>query len=95
MLDEARGHFEQDRKSYFLDAVLEQVPAGDALADNELPGLLEQFDARQVLHVAFGTLLTGYAPQFRAVLAADEAGYRDGLERHFVRHLTPFIRAAL
>jgi hypothetical protein len=92
MLDEARGHFEQDRKSYFLDAALERVPAGDALADDELPGLLEQFDARQVLHVAFGTLLTGYGPQLRAVLAADEAGYRDGLERHFVRHLAPFVR---
>ena len=57
--------------------------------------LLDQFDARQVLHVAFGTLLTGYGPQIRAVLAADEAGYRAGLERHFLRHLAPFVRAAL
>jgi hypothetical protein len=95
MLDAARGHFEQDRKSYFLDAALERVPAGDALADAELPGLLEQFDSRQVLHVAFGTLLTAYGPQIRAVLAADEAGYRAGLERHFLRHLAPFVRAAL
>lgn len=95
MLDDAREHFEHDRKSYFLDAVLEKVPAGASLADEELPNLLEQFDARQVLHVAFGTLLTGYGPQIRAVLAADEAGYRDGLERHFVRHLAPFVRAAL
>jgi hypothetical protein len=95
MLDEARGHFEQDRKSYFLDAVLEKVPAGEELADAALPGLLEQFDARQVLHVAFGTLLTGYGRQIRAVLAADEAGYREGLERHFLRHLAPFVKAAL
>lgn len=91
MLDDARAHFEHDRKSYFLDAVLERVPASVDLADADLPGLLEQFDARQVLHVAFGTLLTSYGPQIRAVLATHEADYRAGLERHFVRHLAPFV----
>lgn len=90
MLDDARGHFEHDRKSYFLDAVLEKVPAGDELDDAALPGLLDQFDARQVLHVAFGTLLTSYGEPLRSVLAAHEADYRAGLERHFVRHLAPF-----
>ncbi len=93
MLDDARAHFEHDRKSYFLDAVLSKVPTGDALSDAELPGLLDQFDARQVLHVAFGTLLTSYGPTIRATLAAHEADYRAGLERHFLRHLTPFVPA--
>lgn len=91
MLDDARGHFEHDRKSYFLDAQLDKVPAGQDVADAELPALLDQFDARQVLHVAFGTLLTSYGEPIRAILNADEAGYRAGLERHFRRHLEPFV----
>jgi hypothetical protein len=92
MLDDARAHFEHDRKTYFLDAALDKVPASDELDDADLPGLLDQFDARQVLHVAFGTILTTYGDAIRATLAAHEADYRAGLERHFVRHLAPFAR---
>jgi hypothetical protein len=92
MLDDARAHFEHDRKSYFLDAELDKVPPAARLGDADLPALLDQFDARQVLHVAFGTLLTTYGAAIRGVLLADEAGYRAGLERHFARHLAPFVR---
>ncbi|HMA37197.1 MAG TPA: tagaturonate epimerase family protein [Chloroflexia bacterium] len=91
ILDTARAHFEHDRKTYVLDAVLSKVPAGAALAGAELPGLLDDFDARQVLHVAFGTILTTYGAPIRATLAAQEADYQAGLARHFVRHLDPFI----
>jgi hypothetical protein len=91
MLDDARAHFEHDRKTYFLDAQLSNVPAGDALNDAELPALLDQFDARQVLHVAFGTLLTTYGDIIHAAIAAHAAEYRLGLERHFARHLSPFV----
>jgi len=91
MLDDARAHFEHDRKSYFLDAQLDKVPAGEQLDDNQLPVLLDQFDARQVLHVAFGTLLTRYGEPIRTTLARHQDHYRAGLERHFVRHLAPFV----
>jgi hypothetical protein len=91
MLDDARAHFEHDRKTYFLDAVLDKVPASDALDDAALPGLLDQFDARQVLHVAFGTILTTYGETISKTLAARESDYRAYLERHFVRHLNPFV----
>jgi hypothetical protein len=92
MLDDARAHFEHDRMSYFLDAVLEKVPSSDELDDSSLPSLLDQFDARQVLHVAFGTILTSYGETIRATLAAHDADYRAGLERHFGRHLAPFVK---
>lgn len=94
MLDAARAHFEHDRKSYFLDATLDKVPASASFDDAALPGLLDQFDARQVLHVAFGTILTAYGPMIRLALSAREADYRTGLERHFVRHLAPFVALA-
>src|SRR5262249_32317706 len=73
ILDDASAHFEHDRKSYFLDAMLENVPPSDALDDAALPALLDQFDARQVLHVAFGTILTTYGETIRATLAAHAA----------------------
>jgi tagaturonate epimerase len=91
MLDHARAHFEHDRKTYFLDPQLGKVPAGAAVADAELPELLNQFDARQVLHVAFGSILDAYGEPLRALIAAHEEAFRIGLERHFARHLEPFV----
>jgi tagaturonate epimerase len=91
MLDYAREHFEHDRKTYFLDAQLGKVPAGDQVPDAGLPELLNQFDARQVLHVAFGSILDAYGDQLRTLIAAHEEAFRLGLERHFARHLNPFL----
>jgi len=91
MLDDARAHFMHDRKTYFLDAQLDKVPATNALSDADLPDLLEQFDTRQVLHVTFGTLLDIHGAALHALIAAHEDDYRAGLERHFTRHLSPFV----
>jgi hypothetical protein len=91
MLDHARAHFEHDRKTYFLDAQLSKVPAGAAVPDADLPDLLNQFDARQVLHVAFGSILDAYGEPLRALITANEDAFRAGLERHFARHLGPFV----
>ena len=91
MLDHARAHFEHDRKTYFLDAQLDKVPAGAAVPDANLPELLNQFDARQVLHVAFGSILDAYGDPLRALIAAHENAFCAGLEKHFTRHLRPFV----
>ena len=91
MLDHARAHFEHDRKTYFLDAQLSNVPAGADVPDPDLPDMLNQFDARQVLHVAFGSILDAYGDPLRALIAAHEDAFRAGLERHFSRHLRPFL----
>jgi len=91
MLDEARAGFEANRKSYALDAQLDKVPAGAELRDAELPALLDQFDARQVLHVAFGALLQRHGARIRGLLHEHAGAYRSGLERHFARHIEPFV----
>src|SRR6266545_3148075 len=91
MLDDARTHFAHDRKTYYLDAQLDKLPANGALSDADLPDLLEQFDARQVLHVTFGTLLDIHGAALRSLIAAHEDDYRTGLEHHFNRHLRPFV----
>ena len=89
MLDLAQQNFEKDRKSYYVDCRPERVPASDQLTDEQLPGLLEQFDSRQLLHVTFGSILDEYGDDLLAFLSGHEAAYREGLEQHFARHLQP------
>jgi hypothetical protein len=64
--------------------------------------LLEQFDAREILHVTFGSVLTAQAAEgsflFRdrllALLRSHPEAYTETITRHFVRHLQPFAAAS-
>jgi hypothetical protein len=88
----ARESFTKDRHSYFLDCQLENVPAGEQLTDGDLPALLDQFDARQLLHVTFGSVLQRFADRIRPLLSDPyAAAYESGLVAHFGRHLQPFV----
>jgi len=60
------------------------------VGDAAWPALLEQFDARQLLHVTFGSALDEYGAKLKAVLAANERAYDAVLVTHFRRHLAPF-----
>ncbi len=91
ILDFARDRYPTDRATYHVSAQLEHIPPTDELADDELPGLLDQFDARQVLHVTFGSVLDRYGEQLHAMLRANESRYHDVLKGHFDRHLESFI----
>ncbi len=92
ILDFARERYEHDRASYHVSAEVRRVPAAADLSDAQLPKLLDDFDARQVLHVTFGSTLAHFGAQLKAALRAHEADYDAALERHFVRHLEPFAR---
>ena len=70
-----------------------KVPPPDTLADERLPDLLEDLDARQVLHVTFGSALAEFRPRLFELLRAHEEAYIETIARHFVRHLEPFARA--
>jgi hypothetical protein len=85
-----RERFEADKKSYHISAALSRVPEADALTDDELPGLLEQDDARQVLHVTFGSALDRYRAPLLGVLEEHDEAHQEGLAAHFAKHLTPF-----
>ena len=91
MLAFARERYETERATYHVSAQLANVPAPDALKDTDLPGLFEQFDARQVLHVTFGSVLDRFGDRLRATLQEHEEVYYALLESHFRRHLLPFI----
>ena len=92
----AREHYETDRASYHVSAWLARAPLPEAVTD--LPGLLEQFDAREILHVTFGSVLTEPGPtgglrfgdRLRELLNQHADLYAGNLEAHFLRHLKPF-----
>jgi hypothetical protein len=84
--------YPEDRASYHVSANLQLVPDPSALSDDDLPGLLDHFDTRQVLHVSFGSVLTsetGLKERLYAALEANEEAYYSALRTHFVRHLRP------
>jgi hypothetical protein len=82
--------YPEDRATYHVSAELAKVPALDTLADADLPALLDQFDARQVLHVTFGSMLDRFGKEILSVLAGHEAAHYAALEAHFEKHLLPF-----
>lgn len=94
----ARERYRTDRASYHVSAEPGKVPAAADVPASELPGLLEDFDAREILHVTFGSVLTqkdaGGRLRFKErlfeLLRTQPQAYADNLERHFVRHLRPF-----
>ncbi|MCI0476478.1 MAG: hypothetical protein L0Y55_09545, partial [Anaerolineales bacterium] len=79
-------------------AELARAPKPESLKDADLPALLDQFDAREILHVTFGSVLTTKksdgAPLFydelMTILRAHPDAYAANLERHFIKHLKPF-----
>ncbi len=92
ILSFARDHYERDRATYHVSATLSRVPAPSSLGDGDLEGLLDDFDARQVLHVTFGSALGVFRARLMQLLSTHEDAYAGALERHFVRHLAPFAR---
>jgi hypothetical protein len=90
IFDFARGRYEEDRASYHVSAQTDRTSG--AVGDEELPALLETFDAREILHVTFGSVLKEASLHDRllGLLREHPEHYAAGLERHFLRHLEPF-----
>ncbi len=95
ILDFARSKYETDRKTYHVSASVDKVPESKSLKDDELPELLNDFDAREVLHVTFGSVLTErksdgaylFKDEFMDTLIGNEELYWDTLKAHFDKHL--------
>jgi hypothetical protein len=95
----ARERYETDKASYHVSASLAKAPQAADVPEPELAGLLEAFDAREILHVTFGSVLTQkdttrgllFKNRLFELLRSHPDAYAGNLERHFVRHLRPFI----
>ncbi|MGY4707409.1 tagaturonate epimerase family protein [Candidatus Bipolaricaulota sp. J31] len=80
--------FPEDRATYHLTTDLSQVPDPSSLPDEELPKLLEEPDPRQVLHVAYGSVLRSpLGAELKKALLDFEEDYAVALEAHLGRHL--------
>ena len=92
ILDFARGRYETDRATYHVSADVAKVPAAASVRDDDLAGLLEDFDARQVLHVTFGSVMTAddgerFGRRIDAALRENEEAYCAAVARHLARHV--------
>jgi hypothetical protein len=93
----ARQHYNTDKASYHVSAELSRAPLPKD--DKDWPAILDQFDAREILHVTFGSVLTDksseghsrFHDRFMACLRSNPEAYASNLEKHFTRHLTPFF----
>jgi hypothetical protein len=82
----------------YVFRILERAPLPQDVTDADLPKLLDHFDAREILHVTFGSVLRERTAQGRLcfydrlmeLLRANPEAYATNLERHFLRHLRPF-----
>ncbi len=81
-----------DRASYHVSADIRKMPDASSCPDHQLPQLLEDFHAREILHVTFGSVLQDdrFRGPFFETLRLNEENYYQLLERHFDRHLSPF-----
>jgi hypothetical protein len=85
----ARETFERARRHYHVTPDLDKVPAPGSVPDERLADLLDEPNARQVLHITYGEILADERMRndlFR-VLAARGREYAEELRAHIGRHL--------
>ena len=90
----ALAHFDEARQYYAVTTDLAKVPPLEALSDAELPALFESPDARQLIHITYGLILSAKdeagAPLFRPRLYAawrrHAADYEALLKAHIGNH---------
>lgn len=91
-------NFEQEKQTYHVSGRSENVPDPTTMEDYELAKVFDNDDARQVLHVAFGKVLTlehtngtyVFKDRIIACLETHEELHYRFVKKHFRKHLEPF-----
>ena len=98
ILDYSRNLYENEKHSYHVSADLNKVKGANLYSDEELIALFNLDDARQILHVTFGKILTdknddgGFIFKdkiFNCLKENEELHYKFLID-HFHKHLDPF-----
>jgi hypothetical protein len=87
--------FKDAKKFYHVTTDLSRIPDISAIKDNELTGLFENNEVRQLIHITYGHILTQKNPDgsfsFRdrlyKLLREREEEYRAALVKHIGKHL--------
>jgi hypothetical protein len=74
--------YAEDRATYHVSADPGQVPSRLLF-----PDLLDDFHAREILHVTFGSALMRFGPEIKSALANHMDRYNANLSAHFRKHL--------
>ncbi len=96
----ALSMFDEARKFYHVTTDLTKIPALDTLSDAELPTLFTMNDARQLIHITYGFILTAkdeegnyiYKNRLYRFWREQEQVYSDMLYSHIGKHLTLLYR---
>jgi hypothetical protein len=99
ILECARASYDNDRRSYHVSAKVELLRPTKSYTALDLRALLDDANARQILHVTFGSILTATdergVPLFKnrilECLRKNEGTHYDVLSRHVARHLAPLL----
>jgi len=85
----ALDSFEEAKRFYYVTTDLSRIAPLEQIADNELPALLDQSDARQLIHITYGFILgdTGLNRRLSALWRRERRMYSDALYRHIGRHI--------
>jgi hypothetical protein len=100
ILDCARANYENDRKSYHVTAETSRTKSAKEYSKAELRDLLSDDNARQILHVTFGTILSKkdekekylFKDRIMQCLQDHEDVHYRYLVKHFKRHIDPIKR---
>jgi tagaturonate epimerase len=76
------ANYATDRVSYHVSADVTKVAAVISL-----PSLLDDFHAREILHVTFGSALGQFGIEIKAALVKHADEYNANLQKHFRKHL--------
>jgi hypothetical protein len=76
------ANYATDRATYHVSADVEKVTNGLSL-----PALLDDFHAREILHVTFGSALGQFGTEIKAALVKHADVYNANLQKHFRKHL--------
>lgn len=98
ILDYSRNLYDKEKKSYHVSADLNKVQPAKNYSVEDLIGLFNLDDARQILHVTFGKVLTDKNEKaellfkdriFKCLIENEELHYKFLID-HFRKHLDPF-----
>jgi len=82
-----------DRATYHVSAEPDKVGAGlpngqsGSYNIKDLPLLLDDFHAREILHVTFGSALMQFGNEIKSALINHADVYNINLQKHFRKHL--------
>ena len=94
-------HFIERFIHYHIGADINKIPQLDQLKDEDLPGLMDKDDSRQVIHITYGLILQAkkgndeylFRDRIYDLLNTHEDAYYDALYKHIGRHIKALERA--